>query len=246
VRGSRLCTGPCESISRSHECFVGQISDLPSIGDTACRVDHRHVRIGHPRQLTAVAIHTTSITRNRLCVDLPIATDFCEQLCRARETRAFKMATQVHCAYCFETLSAHFDKRQPLSLAQVEELWEQYNTASCDTEEHTGAGASADSLDDGKPAPKSRLLNNSSAGSSASSLPSTKSTASNQVSGTTTPASSISSKSLDQSKQYGDFPLFVTWNTHSSRSGEKRLRGCIGTFAPLELEHGLRSYALTR
>lgn len=42
-----------------------------------------------------------------------------------------------------------------------------------------------------------------------------------------------------------DHPLFVTWNTVSG-SGEKRLRGCIGTFEPLDLEEGLSSYALTR
>ena len=39
-------------------------------------------------------------------------------------------------------------------------------------------------------------------------------------------------------------PLFVTWNTISSR-GHKSLRGCIGTFDPQELSGGLRSYALT-
>ena len=40
------------------------------------------------------------------------------------------------------------------------------------------------------------------------------------------------------------FPLFVTWNT-VSRSGHKSLRGCIGTFEALELEEGLRTYAMT-
>ncbi|KAG4305805.1 hypothetical protein PORY_000715 [Pneumocystis oryctolagi] len=40
------------------------------------------------------------------------------------------------------------------------------------------------------------------------------------------------------------FPLFVTWNIISS-SGHKSLRGCIGTFKPLPLKHGLHSYALT-
>ena len=39
-------------------------------------------------------------------------------------------------------------------------------------------------------------------------------------------------------------PLFVTWNT-ITRSGSKRLRGCIGTFEAQELDHGLRTYALT-
>jgi AMMECR1 domain-containing protein len=37
--------------------------------------------------------------------------------------------------------------------------------------------------------------------------------------------------------------LFVTWNLVSS--GGKKLRGCIGTFEPLPLARGLKSYALT-
>jgi AMMECR1 domain-containing protein len=36
----------------------------------------------------------------------------------------------------------------------------------------------------------------------------------------------------------------VTWNT-VSRSGNKSLRGCIGTFEAQELDEGLRNYALT-
>ncbi|KAF6219193.1 hypothetical protein HO133_005018 [Letharia lupina] len=42
-----------------------------------------------------------------------------------------------------------------------------------------------------------------------------------------------------------EHPLFVTWNTISPRSGNKSLRGCIGTFEAQELEAGLRGYALT-
>jgi len=41
-----------------------------------------------------------------------------------------------------------------------------------------------------------------------------------------------------------EYPLFVTWNTVSSR-GNKSLRGCIGTFDARELSDGLASYALT-
>jgi uncharacterized protein (TIGR00296 family) len=37
------------------------------------------------------------------------------------------------------------------------------------------------------------------------------------------------------------FPLFVTWYI----GREKNLRGCIGTFAPLNLHDGLREYAIT-
>ena len=37
-------------------------------------------------------------------------------------------------------------------------------------------------------------------------------------------------------------PLFVTWYV----GRDKRLRGCIGTFTPLNLHHGLHEYAITR
>ncbi|GLB33425.1 putative AMMECR1 [Lyophyllum shimeji] len=41
------------------------------------------------------------------------------------------------------------------------------------------------------------------------------------------------------------YPLFVTWNTRSSRSGHApRLRGCIGSFEPLPLWDGVAEYAL--
>ncbi|KAI0069207.1 hypothetical protein BV25DRAFT_114891 [Artomyces pyxidatus] len=41
------------------------------------------------------------------------------------------------------------------------------------------------------------------------------------------------------------YPLFVTWNTRSSRPGRApRLRGCIGNFEALPLHEGLAEYAL--
>ncbi|KAG5353691.1 hypothetical protein C0989_003117 [Termitomyces sp. Mn162] len=41
------------------------------------------------------------------------------------------------------------------------------------------------------------------------------------------------------------YPLFVTWNTRSSRSGRTpRLRGCIGSFEALPLWDGVAEYAL--
>ncbi|KAJ2924975.1 hypothetical protein H1R20_g12161, partial [Candolleomyces eurysporus] len=40
-------------------------------------------------------------------------------------------------------------------------------------------------------------------------------------------------------------PLFVTWNTRSSRPGRApHLRGCIGNFSPMPLHEGLAEYAL--
>ncbi|KAJ7499251.1 alport syndrome [Mycena latifolia] len=47
--------------------------------------------------------------------------------------------------------------------------------------------------------------------------------------------------------QFADdkYPLFVTWNTRSSRPGRSpRLRGCIGSFEPLSLHDGLQEFAL--
>lgn len=41
------------------------------------------------------------------------------------------------------------------------------------------------------------------------------------------------------------YPLFVTWNIRSS-SSSPRLRGCIGSFQPLDLKEGLQEYALIR
>ncbi|KAF9008822.1 AMMECR1 domain-containing protein [Cyathus striatus] len=41
------------------------------------------------------------------------------------------------------------------------------------------------------------------------------------------------------------YPLFVTWNTRSSRPGRSpRLRGCIGNFEAMSLHEGLAEYAL--
>lgn len=36
------------------------------------------------------------------------------------------MASEVHCAFCFETLAASLGRRQPLDLAQVQDLWTEY------------------------------------------------------------------------------------------------------------------------
>jgi hypothetical protein len=171
------------------------------------------------------------------------------------------MATTAHCAFCFETLSAQFEKRQPLSLAQVEDLWENYQSGSSKTGDSVQAGASRENGEDepitdvdteieeqGRPAAISRLLNRStgSAGSSNSSLPSTPGSGSSSK-GSATPASSKTSlSSTGKTRAREEYPLFVTWNQHSARSGQKSLRGCIGTFAAQELESGLKSYAFTR
>ncbi len=130
------------------------------------------------------------------------------------------MATQAHCAFCFETLTANFEHRQPLSLSQVEELWERYHASKPDEPTESDEEIDSEIVDEeedaemtdadvgveeqrqpapARPAAISRLLNkDNSAASSSSSLPSTRSGASSiqgrrSGSGAETPASSSSS-----------------------------------------------------
>ena len=149
------------------------------------------------------------------------------------------MATQAHCAYCFEALAASFENRQPLALEQVQELWDRYAN-NVEANESTSA----------RPAAVSRVLNHgTSNNSSSSTLTSTSSSSQNTTN--TTPATSVSSSrsSLPSPSSIltpdQKCPLFITWNTISPKSGSKTLRGCIGTFSPQPLEDGLQSYALT-
>lgn len=170
------------------------------------------------------------------------------------------MATQAHCAYCFESLVASLEKRPALSLAQVEALWAKYNTEPTRTSEleDESAEGAASSL---KPAAISRILASPSSSSSSSSLPSASSTLSG-ASGSETNSSMTSQSSSttnlgekatalqeeseeDDTEEEEAHPLFVTWNTISRGSHDKRLRGCIGTFESLSLSTGLSSYALT-
>ncbi|KAJ9647185.1 hypothetical protein H2199_002172 [Coniosporium tulheliwenetii] len=182
------------------------------------------------------------------------------------------MATLAHCAYCFEILSASIEKRQPLHLKQVEELWDKYNAPSDEDEaEHHDDDDDDEDEDEDmeevpapeqrtttslRPAAISRLLAPSPRSSSSSSVPSTASSVS--VNGTSSSAATSKSSSrssffstlgrrskpTESPSSYADYPLFVTWNT-VSRSGHKLLRGCIGTFEGQKLDDGLRSYALT-
>ena len=141
------------------------------------------------------------------------------------------MATEGHCAFCFETLAASLEKRPALSLRQTEALWKKYHALSTATDADSPA----------KPAAVSRLLSPSSGSSSSAASTPSGSTPSESSAGTS--VTSLSTALADEG-DVGEHPLFVTWNTISAR-GEKRLRGCIGTFEPLDLEEGLGSYALT-
>ncbi|KAL1303099.1 hypothetical protein AAFC00_006540 [Neodothiora populina] len=170
------------------------------------------------------------------------------------------MATRAHCAFCFETLAASFEKRPALTLAQVQQLWDQCYNEDEDHETDDAEMTDVDNEDDstsrtstagssGRPAAISRLLRHVASQNSASSSSTlTSSSSSGQSSSSTAPASQSSSRtslSSASARPEDRCPLFITWNTISPSSGNKSLRGCIGTFQAQPLEEGLSDYALT-
>ncbi|CAI7579601.1 unnamed protein product [Penicillium glandicola] len=180
------------------------------------------------------------------------------------------MANTAQCYYCFESLLASFEDREPTTLAAVEALWEQHEqTKKLSTlreqteEEDTDTQQSINEQDEDdnsnqssqssslpkklQPRSISRLQSQFSASSSATTSSSSASnTSSNSLQSSSTNITTPSAVSeTSQLRSPGQqYPLFVTWNT-LSRSGHKSLRGCIGTFEGQELEAGLKSYALT-
>jgi AMME syndrome candidate gene 1 protein len=178
------------------------------------------------------------------------------------------MATTAFNAYCFECLSASFEKRKPLSLSAVIDIWADYE-ALADDDEPVAAHNAADDVQvhsqgqptaPYRPAAISRILAPNTSSSSSSSAPSASSSTPSlntnlssvpsQASSNSTSNTSLLSlparltKAVQTPKQLDQYPLFVTWDSRT-RTGHKNLRGCIGTFEAQELEYGLSSYALT-
>lgn len=133
------------------------------------------------------------------------------------------MASAEHCIYCFESLAAHLEQREALSLAEIDKLYAAYQNDGPNAQKKQNPALS-------------RLANesgslSSSSGSSISLDADTPNTSTSSLPGET--------------QTVTESPLFVTWNTVSPRSGNTNLRGCIGTFEAQELEDGLSSYAIT-
>ncbi|OAP59793.1 hypothetical protein AYL99_04795 [Fonsecaea erecta] len=206
------------------------------------------------------------------------------------------MASPAHCFYCFEVLSASFERRDPPTLPKVLEWYEAYKTARqpsgratagdeelengkrpakvMDSEEEDRGGDEEEEEDEEEDDDAGeeeiqrfdRRHNNSNAGpqlasisrlqasssssrSSSASSPSLFSASSSNSqltnsSSTTSSSSHTRSTYASQLSATESYPLFVTWNT-VGRSGNKALRGCIGTFEALPLATGLSTYALT-
>lgn len=157
------------------------------------------------------------------------------------------MATTVHCLFCFEALAAHLESRKPMTLAEVQKSWTEYSRSV----EADAAGN--DSSATNKPSKLLPALRRVTEDSSSSSETSSASTSTLSLSTSDTPATSTSSIPTtaddDDDNNDTESPLFVTWNTVSTRrsSGsepEHVLRGCIGTFEAQDLDTGLSSYAI--
>ncbi|KAI2616812.1 AMMECR1 domain-containing protein [Hypoxylon sp. NC1633] len=150
------------------------------------------------------------------------------------------MATIEHCLYCFETLAAYLGGRKCMSLEDIQKTYGEYSKDSeLGTGEAGAGGSKFESLEKRTPTLR-RVADSDFSESSSSSSPSSGSTVSLS---TETPATSIDS--LPSEPAITESPLFVTWNTVSSRTGDTSLRGCIGTFEAQELDEGLSSYAIT-
>lgn len=180
------------------------------------------------------------------------------------------MANTAQCYYCFESLLASFEDREPATLTAVEALWEQHEQtkklSSLEDqieEEDTHRQQSVNEQDEDDDSNQSSLSSSqpkklqlrsisrlqsqfSASSSAATSSSSASNTSSNSLQSSstniTTPGAVSNTPQLRSPDQR--YPLFVTWNT-LSRTGHKSLRGCIGTFEGQELAAGLKSYALT-
>ncbi|KAL8377425.1 hypothetical protein RB595_008212 [Gaeumannomyces hyphopodioides] len=156
------------------------------------------------------------------------------------------MATTEHCLFCFETLAAHLESREPLSLAEVQKSWAAYSATAdgADSAAKSGAPKQIPALRRlAAAAPPSGASSSSSAGSSTTSLSAdTAATTPNNNSGEQ--LATAEAVAAAPPAPPAESPLFVTWNTVSARHGPS-LRGCIGTFEAQPLEEGLSAYALT-
>lgn len=163
------------------------------------------------------------------------------------------MATVEHCLYCFESLVAELEGREPMDLDDVQKSYAEY-TAQIDADDDDDG----DEDDDGEQAsqPKKKLpalrrlvgsapSNNSLPSSAGSGSSSSTSLSANTdaTSITTTTAGAGAAPVTDPDAEY---PLFVTWNKLSGGGGGGGydLRGCIGTFEAQPLADGLASYAV--
>lgn len=169
------------------------------------------------------------------------------------------MATVEHCLYCFESLAAELEGREPMDLDDVQKSYAEYTAQlddnDDDDEEEEEASRPKKKLPalrrlvGSAPSDNSLASSTASGSSSSTSLSASTDATSITTTSTTTTAGGSNTPVTDPDAEY---PLFVTWNKLSSSSGgggggeeeEYDLRGCIGTFEAQPLADGLSSYAV--
>ncbi|ROW02455.1 hypothetical protein VMCG_06126 [Cytospora schulzeri] len=168
------------------------------------------------------------------------------------------MATVEHCLYCFESLAAELEGREPMDLDDVQKSYAEYTAqlAADDDDDDNEEEEEEEEEEHKTTQPKKKLpalrrlvgsapSDNSlpsSTGSGSSS--STSLSANTDATSVTTTTTNTITPVTDPEAEY---PLFVTWNKLSpsgSDAGEYNLRGCIGTFEAQPLADGLSSYAV--
>ena len=181
------------------------------------------------------------------------------------------MASRAHCFYCFESLQAHFERRERRSLEHLLDLYDRYQARSQNLnipdpaferkELAEDEGTDEEGPEEDEPVEQrladvsrpqlpsiSRLqapsMSSRSSMSSSPSILSASSSNSQLTASTSTSTSSSRPTYASRLSVNESYPIFVTWSI-LSRSGHKSLRGCIGTFDPLPLANGLSTYALT-
>ncbi|EED20304.1 AMMECR1 family protein [Talaromyces stipitatus ATCC 10500] len=164
------------------------------------------------------------------------------------------MASPAQCFYCFETLAASYKNEEPPSLAAIElSYWNYMQSKQLATVEDKALveeDEEEEELENNitlpktiKTTPIARLRQDASSDSSSTTTLSAASSRSALSNSTTLTTPDEHRNSEPPSSADESYPLFVTWNL-ISRHGHKSLRGCIGTFEPQKLSHGLKEYAL--
>lgn len=171
------------------------------------------------------------------------------------------MASKVHAFFCFEVLAARFRDTEHIGLQALIDLYESSQATAVEEQtQETGSeddaqGEEGTNTEQDTHQEDRGTLQLPSIARLQGSIPSSRSQSSTppslSVSSSTSQLTSSTATSITGPPSYASrlsvtesYPLFVTWNT-LSKSGNKSLRGCIGTFSGLPLEEGLEQYALT-
>lgn len=163
------------------------------------------------------------------------------------------MASAAHCIFCFEVLQASFDDSKAPRLEPLLRSYDRHvrnqktSPIAVEIEEEKIAPISDERRDDRSTLQLpsiSKIRDSTPSSASGTSTPSSANSTSTQATTPNPSTPDLRPSYASTLSVTASYPMFVTWNV-ISRSGHKSLRGCIGTFDPLPLEHGLSQYSLT-